>query len=209
MPGRTRTTRESVLGTPEKTEETAPVVTEETVPEEKTEETVPEETAKEEPATVDANADPFAVLEEATEVEYTRGPARIDVAAETPARIKADLHKSFDAYKPNLDADGEDTGKAGTSKWLTQKFPTAEMASMYHKLAKRYAAHMDWTFRASWMQDNGQGTLVRSDKNVQTKVLRFCAKPKETKSPLNTSTTAVKTDEKTDVKTDEKTDAAE
>lgn len=123
--------------------------------------------------------DPWASLPDAEEATFTRGPLTVDVEKETPARIKADLRKSFDGYQ--VHKSGDDT-KPGLPKWLTQKFPTTDMAGQYLKLAERYAKFNEWTLRAVWMDDNG--VAVPKSEKRGTKTLRFCAKPKETRTKV-------------------------
>lgn len=119
--------------------------------------------------TTEENTDPFAVLEEATPAEYTRGPARVDYEAITSPRVKADLAASFAKYEYKKDPDGNNMENvAGKSFWMTQKFPTPAMAKAYQAQGKKYAAFKEWTFRSNFLDD---------------KTLRFCAKPKETRAP--------------------------
>lgn len=120
------------------------------------------------PVKVDFDA-MFADLPPAETAEFTRGPARVDIEAETPARVKTDLQNSFNEYKPDLDKDGNDTGKPGVSSWKSLPFPNADVLNAYVKLAKRYATFKEWTFR-SGIESNGT-------------TLRFAAKPKEVRAP--------------------------
>jgi len=171
-----------------------------------------EETAEEKTETVDANADPFAVLAEAVEaVEFVRSSPRIDREKTTPQRVKDDLLKSFVGYVEKKDSDGEIVPNRGTAKWLTQRFPTAAMASMYMDFAKKYAGFRDWTFRSAWMEEvqsgDGKVTLVRS-KAEQSKILRFCVKPKETRA-VTTPPAPEKVEEKPEENVPEKTEETE
>lgn len=106
----------------------------------------------------------WAALDTATEAEYTRGPSARDVEAETPDRIKSDLVMSYNKYDPDGNA-----GK-GQPFWMTQKIPTKAMAEAYLKIARDYARFKGWTVRGGI---NESGPVFE---------VRFCAKPKETRT---------------------------
>lgn len=149
-------------------EETAEVTVEETAevtaeaPTEATAEATAEGTAEVPADAAKAAEVPFNwdAIPEAEEATYTRGPSTIDVEKETPARIKADLQKSFDKYDPNAN------GGKGQIFWLMLTLPNADAATQYVKLAKRYCTFKEWTFR-------GGPSASAAEK------IRFCAKPKE------------------------------
>lgn len=156
--------------TPEGTEETGTPETPEGT----------EEGEKSEGTEKEAEKDPFAVLDEAASIEeFVRTSARVDREATTPPRVKSDLQKSFNGFKPKT-VDGEIIPNKGEALWLTQKFPTAVMATQYLDFARKYAAFKDWTLRSVWMSETAEGTLVRSKE--QTKILRFCVKTKEVRN---------------------------
>ncbi len=140
---------------------------------------ISEETAKELAALEERiNAlDPFALMDEAKEQNtFRRGPVAIDYEATTSPRIKADLVKSFNAFKaPTV------PGKSGTPAWLTQRFPNPELAARYYDMAKKYATFRGWTLRAAWMKESTDGVLVniKKDENIKPTILRFAAKPAE------------------------------
>jgi hypothetical protein len=124
--------------------------------------------------------DPFALMDEAKEqTEFKRGPAAIDYEAITSPRVKADLQKSFNAFKP-----ATVPGKPGTTAWLTQRFPSAALAEAYFNQAKKYATFRDWTFRSAWMKETESGVLVnvKADDTAKPTILRFAAKPKESRT---------------------------
>jgi hypothetical protein len=158
MTARTRTTND----TPEQIEDAAKKLAEKITPPAATAVETPAETPAATPEKSPEIPFDWDALPEVEEATYTRGPSTIDVDAETPARIKADLTKSFEKF----DATAND-GK-GQAFWLMLSLPNADAALQYLKLAKRYAIYREWTLR---------GGPSASDPAK----IRFCAKPKETR----------------------------
>lgn len=151
-----------------------------------TPETAPVDSGEE---ATDEAPDPFASLDEVlTEEAFKRGPVAKDYEKLTSPRVKGDLAKSYEKFTYARTADGTVLDKGHKPYWLTQKFPTTAMALAYFEQAKHYAKFKGWTLRSGWMIENSEGTLMRSEGNAPSTILRFTAKPGEKRGGAGNTT---------------------
>lgn len=152
-------------------------------------------------AAAPAPVDPFADLEPATELVFTRNskvPPQFDPNT-ISAKVRADLEKSYAlGWEPRkgpaiVDKDGaviadeegnptfEELAPLGKNVYMTQRFPSSTLLMAYVDQATKYAKYKGWTFRKNGIEMSSDGIPMTAKVLADAKILRFCAKPGESR----------------------------
>jgi len=158
------------------------------------------------PAVKPEFVDPFADIDEAVVVTYTRADgAKIPEAFDPnkiSATVRAELERSYrigweprrgeilaNEDGPILDDEGnptyEELEPLKRNIFMTKKFPSPTVLAEYVKQAMEYAAYKGWTLRkyplapAADFATTGAYVTLTAKQIGDAKVLRFCAKPGE------------------------------